>query len=257
MATNLRLTFSDVYTRVSNFLGLTDPGTAPTSTNLTTCKDIAKRGLRQFLYPINRETGDYHEWSFLRPLYTLNLVRGKWRYQLPADFSSIITHPTYKDDENFKQMTRAEPTNILNLRAGGVVNYAPYYYSIVTSAYDPEIGEMDEIWFYPEPDSSYPIQFYYKSDPVKPDNANDYMPGGVKATEAILESCLSVAEIQEDDAAGIHTQLAQKLTQDLIVVDTKKDANDVLLGNLYESQNGLQANRSDRATFNVYDTDLT
>jgi hypothetical protein len=138
-----------------------------------------------------------------------------------------------------------------------VVNYAPYYYSIVTSAYDPEIGEMDEIWFYPEPDSSYPIQFYYKSDPVKPDNANDYLPGGVKATEAILESCLSVAEIQEDDAAGIHTQLAQKLVQDLIIIDSKKDAGDMLLGNLYESQSGLQVNRTDRATLTVFDTELT
>lgn len=257
MSNNLRLTFSDTYTRISNFLGLTPTGTAPTTIDLTTCKDICRRGLRQFLYPIDAQTRDYYEWSFLRPLHTLVLLRNKWKYQLPADFSSIITHPTYKDNENFKQMAKVEPSNILNLRAGGVVQYAPYYYSIVTSAYDPEIGEMDEIWFYPEPDGSYPVQFYYKSDPTKPDNANDYLPGGVKATEAILESCLSVAEIQEDDTAGIHTQLSQKLVQDLIIIDSKKDAGNMLLGNLYGSQNELYANRTDRASLTVFDTELT
>lgn len=254
---NLRLTFSDTYTRVSNFLGLTAPGAAPTDTNLTTCKDICKRGLRQFLYPIDVQTSDYHEWSFLRPLYTLVLAHNKWKYQLPADFSSIITHPTYKDDENFKQMAKVDPSNILNLRAAGVVQYAPYYYSIVTSAYDPEIGEMDEIWFYPEPDSTYPIQFYYKSDPTKPDNANDYLPGGVKATEAILESCLAVAETQEDDKAGVHTQLAQKLVQELIIIDSKKDAGNMLLGNLYDSQSESYISRTDRANLTVFGTPLT
>jgi hypothetical protein len=255
---NLRLTYSDIYTRVSVFIGTTDNDseTVPTGNALTKCKSIVQRGLRQFLYPIDAQTGDYYEWSFLRPLYTINILDGKWRYILPEDFSSIITDPTYKDDENFKQMVRVTPDNIMNLRAGSVVNYAPYYYSIVTSSYDPEIGEFDEIWFYPEPDSSYPIQFYYKSDPLKATNATDYLPGGVKATEAILESCLSVAEVQEEDTIGIHTQLAQKLVQELIIIDAKKDVNNTKIGNLYCNEKEY-INRTNRATLNVYNTDLT
>jgi hypothetical protein len=209
------------------------------------------------LYPVDLTTGEYYEWSFLRPLYTINLVDGKWKYQLPPDFSSIITDPTYKEEENFAQMSKATTEEILNLRSAGIVDYAPYYYSIVTTMHDSEIGEMDEIWFYPEPDGSYPIQFFYKADPLKPDNAGDYLPGGVKSTEAILESCLAVAEIQEDDTIGIHTQLAQKLIQDLILIDSKKDTDNMRLGNLHSRVDSKYRTRTDRANLNVYGTDLT
>jgi hypothetical protein len=254
---NLRLTYSDIYTHVSNFLGLTVTGTAPTGTDLTTCKDICMRGLRQFLYPIDARTGDYWEWSFLRPFHTMVLLDGTWRYQLPEDFSSIITNPTYEEDGGFKQIAKTTPDNITNLMAGGAVDYAPYYYSIVTSDFDPEIGEFDEIWFYPKPDSTYRIQFFYKSDPTKTTEATEFLPGGVKSTEAILENCLAVAESQEDDVLGIHIQLAKKLTQELIIIDSKKDADNMLIGNLYDSKNGESVARSDRATFTVYGTELT
>ena len=254
---NLRLAYSDVYTRISNFLGLTTTGTAPTGTDLTTCKDICMRGLRQFLYPIDIRTGEHWEWSFLRPLHTMVLRDGKWRYQLSEDFSSIITHPTYSEDDNFKQMARTTPDNIMNLMAAGEVDYAPYYYAIVTSDYDPEIGEMEEIWFYPKPDSSYNVQFFYKSDPTKVENAAEFLPGGVKATEAILENCFAVAESQEDDIIGVHAQLAQKLTQELIIIDSQKDGDDVVIGNLYDNKNVEHDARSNRANLNVYDTDLT
>jgi hypothetical protein len=186
----------------------------------------------------------------------VNLLTGKWRYQLPEDFSSIITDPTYSEDDGFKQMAKTSPDNILNSMAGGEISYAPYYYSIVTSTYAPEIGEFDEIWFYPKPDSSYRIQFYYKSDPGKAINAGEFLPGGVKSTEAILENCLAIAEAQEDEVLGIHTQLADKLTQDLIIIDSSKDAGNMIIGNLYESSNAGQVARGDRAMLTVYDTEL-
>jgi len=253
---NLRLTYADIYTLISGFIGLTDTGTAPTGTDLTTCKDIAQRGLRRFLYPVDARSGDYWEWSFLRPLHTMNLRDNVWRYQLPEDFSSIITDPTYEDNAGFKNIARTTPENIMNLRASGVVGYAPYYYAIVTTDYDPDIGEFDEIMFYPEPDSSYRIQFYYKADPTKATEAGDFLPGGVKSTEAILENCLAVAESQVLEVVGVHTQLAEKLTQDLIVIDSKKDADNMLVGNLYDSRNNGNVARTNRAKLNVYGTDL-
>lgn len=254
---NLRLTFADLYTRVSVFIGATDNDseTAPTGDALTKCKNIVQRGLRNFLYPIDARTGEYWEWSFLRPVHTIRLLGNKWRYQLPEDFSSIITNPTYSEDDSFEQIARTTPDNIMNLMSAGSISYAPYYYAIVTSDYDPEIGEFDEIWFYPEPDSTYNLQFFYKSDPTKCDDSTDFLPGGVKSTEAILENCLAIAESQEDDIIGIHTKLAQKLTQDLITIDSKKDADNVLIGNLYGG-NEQSVARSNRAELNVYGTDL-
>jgi len=253
MAT-LHLTYSDIYKAVSKFLGW---GREPVGDQLETVKEMTIRGYRQFLYPVDIRTGDYYEWSFLRPLHSMNLLDGKWRYQLPEDFSSIITDPTYGDDENFKQMARTTPENMMNLRAAGVVNYAPYYFAIVTSTDDPSVGNVDEIWFYPEPDSSYPIQFYYKSDPLKPENTSDFLAGGVKSSEAILESCLAIAEQENDNNLGTHTQLANKLIQDLIMIDSSKDYDNVIIGNLYVDRCTESKARSDRANLNVYDTDLT
>jgi hypothetical protein len=252
MAT-LRLTYSDIYQAVSKFLGW---GKEPVGDQLDTVKSMVLRGCRQFLYPVDVRTREYWEWSFLRPLHSMTLKSNKWRYLLPEDFSSIITNPTYSEDDNFKQIARTTPDNIMNLMAAGEVDYAPYYYAIVTSDYDPEIGEMDEIWFYPKPDSSYSIQFFYKSDPMKVSNDSDFLPGGVKSTEAILENCLAIAEQENDNMLGTHTQLAQKLTQELIIIDSQKDGDDVVLGNLYDSKNAERMPRSDRANLNVYGTDL-
>lgn len=247
---NLKLTLSDLYTQVSNFLGLTDLGTAPTGDDLTNCKNIVYRGYRKFLYPVNNKTGQYHEWSFLKPRHTLVTIADKWKYQLPADFSSILTDPTYGEDEGYHRLIKISPEEIENLRAAGVRNYAPYYYAIVPTEYGLETGEYDEIWLYPEPDGSYPLQFFYKSDPLKPENATDYLIGGVKSSEAIIESCLAAAETQEDGEIGIHTQLASRLIQDLIVIDTNTQSN-IFLGNLYSGNTDFILERGERGKIDL------
>lgn len=255
MAT-FRIAYSDLYTRISEFLNLTAPETAPSGTDLTRCKTIAERGLRRFLYPIDKESGRLHEWSFLRPFYTINTVSGKWRYQLPEDFSDMVTDPTYGDDENFSQMEKTSPDVILNFRAAGVDGYAPYYYCVVDSSFDPAIGEFSEMWFYPQPDGVYPIQFFYKADPTKPSNAADYLPGGVRATEAIIESCLAVCEQNDDNMkTQHHTLLADRLIQELIVIDKQRES-EAILGNLYNNGKKVFYER-DRADLNVYSSDLT
>lgn len=237
---NLRLRFSDLVLRVTDFLAWTN-GSAPTGDNLTNGTAIVARGYRQFLYPIDQRTGQAHEWNFLKKFYSMNLTNGNWRYLLPDDFSSIITNPNYGDDENYKEMRRVTSEQIKSLRAGGVTNYAPYLFAIVNANYDKETGDKDEIWFYPESDSSYSISFWYKSDPLKLDSDDDYLVGGVKAVEAIIENCLAVAEQQENDEIGIHTELAVKLTQELIITDSNNNRN-IHIGNLY-SDNEYQVER--------------
>jgi hypothetical protein len=54
MSSDLQLTFSDIYTKVSEFLGL---GSSPTGTDLTKVKDLTYRGYRRFLLPKNVRNG--------------------------------------------------------------------------------------------------------------------------------------------------------------------------------------------------------
>ena len=229
---NLRLTYDDLLKRVSDFLGLGN--TTPTGDNLTLCGDIVARGYRQFLYPVDMRTGDAYEWSFLRKFHVLPIKSGKWVYQLPEDFSEMLSNPTYDDDDGFANLAKRTPEEILNLRSAVVESYSPYWYATVPVGTGLETGSFDELWVYPEPDASYNLKFFYKVDPLKPSSTTDYLVGGVKGAEAILESCLAVAELQEDDTIGIHTQKAEELIQKLIAVDSKRDE-DAVVGNLYTS----------------------
>ena len=73
----LTLDYSDCWQKVSEFLGLTASGTAPTGQDLTDVKAIVARGLRQFLYPLDRKTGNGHEWSFLSQYWTFQATADK------------------------------------------------------------------------------------------------------------------------------------------------------------------------------------
>jgi hypothetical protein len=60
--------------------------------------------------------------------------------------------------------------------------------------------------------------------------------GGISACEAILESCLGAAELQEEDGTSmIHQQKAEELIQKLIRFDSGKTGTAVI-GNLYRNK---------------------
>lgn len=226
----LTLSYSDLYSQVSYFTGITQTGTAPTGTDLTTCKDIVHRGYRQFLYPINMKTGQLHQWSFLRKYYTFTTT-GNWKYSLPEDFSEILDHPCFDSDTAYNPLKKRNGDQIKQLRASDNSTCYPECYAIVSSGYSLETGSTYEIWLYHTPDGSYSLSFFYRFDPLKPSTSTDLLVGGVRVTEAILESCLAVAEQDKDDKLGHHTQLANNLIQTMIVADGVTDSD--YLGNLY------------------------
>jgi hypothetical protein len=226
----LTLTLSEAVSRVSDFLGDTN-NTVPTGTALTLATDIVARALRRFLYPIDARTGTAHEWSFLKQLYRLPLKALTWQYPLPANFSELVSDPVFGDDDLYPAMKKIAPEKLLNLRAAQTTEFAPSFYAIARAGAGSTLGEQDEIWFYPIPDSGYTVRFWYKLDPLKPEAIGEVLPGGVKAAEAIIEHCLAVAEQQENDKVGLHTELAARLTQELIVHDTRSN-DSMLIGSL-------------------------
>lgn len=230
----LVLTYQNLYDRVSHFLGLTAEGTSPTGNDLTKCQDIVARAYRQFLYPIDSRTGELHDWSFLKQLYIFNTQSGKWKYSLPKLFSDIIENPHFDDTKAYNELTKITPGQILELRSASVSSGFPTYFAIAPFTYDQDTGTYYEMWLDPQPDGVYLLKFWYRIDPLKPSATTDSLVGGVKATEAILESCLAVAEQQEDNTIGIHTQLAESLIQKLIRSDVIEDSD--YLGSLNQKK---------------------
>lgn len=249
----LTLSYSDIYKKVSEFLGL---GSSPSGTDLTKCEAIVARGLRQFLYPIDAETGELHVWSFVKQFHTFSTVSGKYKYALPLDFSDLIDVPHFDDEKGYNELTKIAPEQILELRAASVSSGFPVYCALAPFVYDQQIGTMYEMWLDPEPDGVYLLKFFYRIDPFRSVATGDdsaLMVGGIRATEAILETCLAVAEKQEDDVIGLHSQESTRLIQELIKADIQ-DTTD-LLGNLNQPKPSLYRWKSMVDTDTVYESE--
>lgn len=237
MSAKMTLGYSDLYDQVSYFLGLTSQGTSPTSNDLTKCKDIVHRGIRQFLYPVNMQTGQAHEWEFLKQNFSFKTIANQWKYALPVDFSDMgQDSKLYYDTQDANPpLEKRDAEQILSMRTGNDISGYPEYFAITPSRYDLEIGTVYEMWLWPKPDQSYVLRGFYRADPVKLSATTDLVIGGIRAIEAILESCLAVAEHQEDDmATSHHSAKAAELIQKLIKFD--KVTTTDRIGNLYSAK---------------------
>lgn len=226
----LILTYLDLYTKVSNVLGFTPIGTAPTGTNLTTCKDIVARAYRQFLYPISNQTGELHVWSFVKQLHVISTVSGKWKYELPLNFSDLLDVPHFDDEQGYRELGKVGPEQILEQRTVSISTGYPSSFALAPFTFDAKIGTYYEMWLDPVPDGAYILKFFYRIDPLKPEATTDLLMGGIRATEAILETCLAVGEKEIEETAGIHTQESARLIQELIRSDIQETSD--FLGNL-------------------------
>ena len=217
---SLELVFGGVWQKVAEFLGIVSTGTAPTGTDLTTVKDIVFRAYRQFLQPINARTGRSHIWSFLKQNYTVTVNSDDWKITLPLDFDRLWMNFKHDLSSGYPPLKKTTKDFILEQRAKGDTSSYPTHFAIVAGKFDSVAGQLQEVWFWPTPQSNYPLHCTYIIQPPKPSNATDHFVGGMKAAEAILELALAVAEQQGDDVVGIHTQLAVGMIQKMIEADT-------------------------------------
>lgn len=224
MAT-LRLTFLDLYTHVSEFLGI---GSSPTGTNLTKVKAIVNRAYRQFLSPIDTRVNKPHTWSWLKKQATLLTVADKWQYALPDDFGYLTSDFHYDDEVGYGPIVKRSADFIWNQRKDITSSDYPMAYAVVPSMHDKDTGTAWDVWFYPPPNGAYLLRYAYMIQPQKLESDTDYPLGGVFAAEALLELCLAVAEQQDDDMQTTHhTELANDMLQKLVVMDTIDAADSV------------------------------
>lgn len=215
MAT-LDLTFQDIYDRVADFLSVSTSD----STALSRVKDITHRGFRNFLYPIHPRTGFRHIWTFLRVYSTINTTNGQWKYALPSDFGRMISGEMYYDEsKGYPRVMKRSPEQIMDYRSGIITESWPEIFAVQPVKRDEDQRTRWELWLYPTPHSSFDMGFFYQANPLKPEDTTDYLVGMPEYQEALVESCLAVAEQQDDDVIGIHTTLAESKVDALILSD--------------------------------------
>lgn len=236
------LSFEELYNKIGRHLGWE----FPTDRQLTIVKDIVYRGLLRFYYPVDQGTRQSYVWSFLKKYYSLSTVANSWKYALPADYSEMITKPSFGTGTGYLPLKQRDPQQIIEKRVASDSTGYPQFYAIAPVTFDDETGTYYEFWVYPTPSGVHQLQFFYKIDPLKPENTTDIFPGSVKSVEVILENCLAVAEQQEDDVVGLHSQLATQLTQELIITDKRPTTDRI--GNLYGQVEPWPGERNDYFT---------
>lgn len=228
--TQLTWNFQDVYTKVSEFLGL---GSSPTGTNLALVKDIVYRGYLAFLFPVRSDTGDCHIWSFLKKEATLTTQEGQWRYPLPQDYRELVDVIVYDSDQNGPPIQKVPMSQIRSLRSGISSESYPSRCGVTWGRYDIEKGHGKDICFYPTPNGTYNLKYEYVFSPPKPVNDTDMFIGGPEASEVILQCSLAVAEFQEDEVLGVQNQKAAEMVAKLIRMDEGDTADTV--GMVYDA----------------------
>ena len=254
---SMQWTFSEVYKKVSEFLGL---GSSPAGTDLTKVKDITYRGYMKFLLPINPRDSEIYIWSFLKQEWKLELETGKWEYPLPEDFERFHRKLEYDAEERRTWMTLVPLESIMRDRNVIEWNSYPRRYAIRTAKFDKSVGSRKELVTYPTSNSTYVINSTYIMTPAKLENDGDFFIGGPLESEAILQCCLAVAENQEDELIGVETQKAVDMIQSLIRKDKGESPDTV--GEVRDGNIGRRSIMDYRtwwiptATFTVYGNDI-
>lgn len=241
----LDLTYLEIYTAVSNYLGLGNPTTK--AAELITVKNIVKRGYRKFLMPVDASTGSKNtapkpfRWSFLRQTTTLSTVAGQETYILPSGYNGMVIPLKHQTDETFNPV-EVPLAVIYQRKSESTSDSYPLYFAIKEGDFSKAIGRVRELMFFPIPGLVYDYYYTYWFMPEAPVEDEDLFVGPVGGSEAILECCLAVAELQEKDQLGVHNTEANILVQQLIGDDKLGS----LVGNIGGMASGSRPRRSAR-----------
>jgi hypothetical protein len=216
---DLKLTFSDVYGQVSDFLGL---GLSPTGADLTKVKDLVYRGYRRFLTPMNPKTGYPHIWTFMKQNGIVKTKGGQYIYDMPIDFDSFYSSPSLEAGENYPNPSWASEYQVKTARNESETTGYPLIFNVRAGKYSKETGQRYEILFWPDPDAVYQYEFRYLINPIKPDGDDDVFIGGVRESEVILQCSIAAAELQEDEKLGVQEAKASQILTELVLHDAKR-----------------------------------
>lgn len=191
--------------------------------------DCVASGIRQFYFPPPlQQGGTPYDWSFMRPVVTLEIPLNAQAVQLPDDFGGFEGVITVKTPNT----TRPFEVRLFN---EGAVRQA--YSNIPTASGPPTMaalsflkgttqqqGQRQQLAIYPAADQDYTVQFQYYLLPDYLTGNNPYVYGGAAHVETILESCLAIAEQRIDDLGGLHSGKFMERLAASIGMDRKNKA---------------------------------
>jgi hypothetical protein len=243
MMANLKLTFKDVYNKVSDYLGQPSPD----ADQILNAKGITLRGYRRCLMPMDTSTGKTYRWSFLERTSTLSVISGIDSYKLPTGFSGFVIPFTHTQPISYNPIQK--PLSYIYLQKSQVTGTGyPRWYALKNGDYEAITGQADEVLFFPTPSTNLTYYYTYLLTPQPPVNDDDVFIGNEFLSEVILESALAVAENFENDGVsgevqGLHATEYNTLLQQAIGED-KRSSQVGNIGQMYDGKRDFDYIRS-------------
>lgn len=132
-------------------------------------------------------------------------------YRLPDDFGGIEGPLTFTSGTNRPDIEMRGEPQIRQLRQRGSVTGRPRHGAVRPVAFDPTLGQRYELMLYPTPNAHYELAYTTNVLPDKLTTTNKYPYGGMIHGNAILESCLAVAEAEANDGEREHRERYKSL----------------------------------------------
>ena len=198
-------TFATLAKSVGRFLGYQTNFANWTTAQADEIDECVQRGIRRFYRA--------HNWRFLRPSTTLTTTASDSDQDLPDNFGHIIGDLTYAASVSWHKTIKVVPEESLRALQQGHSSLTgkPLYAAVRPKTTTGATGQRWEILFYPTPDAAYVLGYQYQIMPDEIDRTTYTYPyGGMMHAEAILESCLAVAEEMLDDEIGLHNAKYQE-----------------------------------------------
>lgn len=262
----LDLTYGLLRREIGRYLGFHRTPANWSANETQDVDDILNSGLRQFYFPPRLPSEPYsHQWSFLIPHGTLSLVADTDVYAMPSDFASFYGDIYYQENDWAPRKIRlVNEAKILALRQStwnDASEYYPRYAATVVKTSDETAAQVIELHIWPKPDSGsatgtslletedgnviqtedgnnidlsvagdsgYTLAFRYIVRPTADTSDANVPLGGPEHAEAILSSCLSVAELRGDDHRGAKHERFLEALASAIDFDRRSCADEAL-----------------------------
>jgi hypothetical protein len=255
----LSIQYSDLLLAVATFLGYGADSTAWTVAETAEVDLYVQSGVRQFYYPPTVGSGEAgYEWSFMNPTATLDTVADDAAQDLPDDLGRVLGDFFFASSEYRASIVQVDEHRINTMLSRSSDTDAPIavcvrHKALVagTSGTPSTAGQRLEAVWYPIPNDAYTLTYKYEAYSGKLSAVNPYPLGGMRHSELLTESCLSIAEQRANDAVGQHTELFQRLLVSSIAMDKRQGAKNFGTMGSVEGGSGMIYSRTKQSSYPV------
>lgn len=170
---------------------------------------IVVAGVQQFYMPPPLDTsGKNHDWSFFHPVGSLDTVADTSAYDLPSDFAAIEGPLTFDAREAFHVVPVVGEGRVRQAQQHGPPAGKPQIAAVRPKSSNGGTAAVAyEMVMAPTPDAVYALSFRYTVIPPDIGAVKTVPYGNSLYPQAIVESCLAVAENRMEDRGQVHQGL--------------------------------------------------